>query len=121
MGKQPSLSSTEIAKIDAYHDQGLSNRAIARKLSRSPKVINNYLKSPSEYGKRYKGKTYKKVSARNKRKILQVASNSTMSLSKIDDAAGVQVSKTTIYNVIKSSEHLKRRKLQKKATSERRT
>lgn len=119
MGKKPSLSSTEIAKIDAYHDQGLSNRAIAGKIGRSPKVINNYCKNPSEYGTRYKGKTFKKVSPRDRRKILQMASNSSMSLSKIGAAAGVTVSKTTIHNVIKTSEYLKRRKLQKTETESR--
>ena len=63
MGKRSSLSSEVIAKMDAYKDPGLSNRAIATKFSRSLKVVNNYLKNPLEYDKRLKGKTYKKVSA----------------------------------------------------------
>lgn len=56
MGRNKSLNATEIAKIEAYRDQNLSNRAIAKKLNRSPKVINNYLKNPLLYGNNYKGR-----------------------------------------------------------------
>lgn len=114
MGRKKSLSATEIAKIQVYHEQNLSNRAIAKKINRSPKVVNSYFRDPLSYGKNYKGRTSTVLSSRDKRKIVRLASNSTDSLSKIRYKAGVEVSRMTISRVIKSAGHLKRQKMKKK-------
>ena len=44
------LSVREKGQIDAYHDLGLSNRAISRKIERSLDVVNRYIKNPGIYG-----------------------------------------------------------------------
>ncbi|CAI5438408.1 unnamed protein product [Caenorhabditis angaria] len=44
------LSDFEKGQITAKKDQRLSNRQIARDLGRSPRVINNYVNDPRNYG-----------------------------------------------------------------------
>ena len=44
MGRGKRLTNEELAVIKAYKDTGLSNREIAKKIKRSPKVVNNYFK-----------------------------------------------------------------------------
>ena len=44
MGCGKRLTNEELAVIKAYKDTGLSNREIAKKIKRSPKVVNNYFK-----------------------------------------------------------------------------
>ena len=54
MGRGKRLTNEELAVIKAYKDKGLSNREIAKKIKRSPKVVNNYFKIGVNYGA-YKG------------------------------------------------------------------
>ena len=44
------LSENEKGQIIAYYETGMLNRAIARKISRSPRVVNNFLKNSDAYG-----------------------------------------------------------------------
>ena len=44
MGRGKRLTNEELAVIKAYKDTGLSNREIAKKIKRSPKVVNNYFR-----------------------------------------------------------------------------
>jgi hypothetical protein len=44
MGRKQALSGVEKGQILAYKQEGLSSREIARKIDRSPFVVNNFLK-----------------------------------------------------------------------------
>lgn len=114
MGKGRSLTTSEKAKIDVYHTEGYSNRDIAKKLGRSPTCVDNYLKNPSTYGKKYKGRKATAISAAERRRILRCASNSSKSISKIKHEVGVEASKSTVRRVILSAKNLKLSKLVKK-------
>ena len=46
MAKQKILNLSEKTKIDVYRSEGYSKRAIAKKIGRSPKVVDNYIKDP---------------------------------------------------------------------------
>ena len=46
-----SLSDSEKRKIFLLHEKKLSNRAIAKELNRSHKLINTFIKNPSNYDK----------------------------------------------------------------------
>ncbi|EQC29110.1 hypothetical protein SDRG_13141, partial [Saprolegnia diclina VS20] len=49
MPRGTSLTPSERERILALNQSGLSNRAIAKELNRSPKVVNSFLKSPNDY------------------------------------------------------------------------
>lgn len=56
------LSEQEWDQIDALHQEGLSQRAIALKLKRSYKVIGKYLKEERQYRTNSRGSGYTKLS-----------------------------------------------------------
>jgi len=56
MGKAGVMSLLERQKVDFFHSQGLSIRNIAKKINRSSRTVDRYLKDPEEYGKNFKGK-----------------------------------------------------------------
>ncbi|CAK9806315.1 Transposable element Tc3 transposase [Anthophora plagiata] len=68
------LSEEEIGQIRAYKDVGVSNREIARRLHRSPRVINNYINDPENYGKRHRRAVKTATTSRERRQILKEAS-----------------------------------------------
>ena len=113
MGKSKILSALEREKVDFYHAEGWSNRKIAEKLNRSSRTVDRYLKDPKSYGNRYKGRN-QALSAREKRKILRLASNSTQSAAKIRQLAGVKASLSTVKRTIHAAKHIKRLKIKKK-------
>lgn len=83
MGRGKILSLEEITAIKAYKDMKLSNREIALKLNRSPKVINNFFKSPESYGKNWSKVGNKKLDERAVRGIMHPATNKKMTASEI--------------------------------------
>jgi len=105
MGKAGVMSLLERQKVDFFHSQGLSIRNIAKKINRSSRTVDRYLKDPEEYGKNFKGKKWA-LSERAVRKIVRIASNST----KIKELAGVKASLSTVQRTIRNAEHLKRLK-----------
>lgn len=113
MGRCQQLTEREKGQIDAYHANGHSNRRIAELIKRSPKVINNYLKNPGEYGVRKPSGRPKKLSPRDIRKIIRAASNSTKGCRRIRKELGLNVSKDTIWRTIKASPNLVRQSMKK--------
>ena len=106
-----SLSDIEKGQIIAYHDSGMSNRAIAKKLGRSHNVINCFIKNPDRYGTKKRSGRPSVLSPRNKRRILAHASNSMDSCSKIRRDLELDVSSETIRRTINQSGFIKRAKL----------
>ena len=83
MGRGKHLMNEELAVIKAYKDTGLSNREIAKKIKRSPKVVYNYFKIGVTYGA-YKGSGGKcKIDNRTKRVIVRHAGAQHMTASQI--------------------------------------
>lgn len=111
LGKQ--LSAEEKGQIHAYHEMGLSNRQIATRISRSPKVVNNFLANPQQYGTATHTGRPSKLSKRDKRRILRRASNSTSSSSVIQRELQLPVTPRTVRNVLKASPHIVRARMRK--------
>ena len=83
MGRGKRLTNEELAVFKAYKDTGLSNREIAKKIKRSPKVVNNYFKIGVNYGA-YKGSDgIRKIDNRTKRVIVRRAAAQHMTASLI--------------------------------------
>lgn len=49
MPRGTELNNKEKAKIQAFKELDLSNREIAKRLNRSPNVIDHYVASPEDY------------------------------------------------------------------------
>ena len=93
------LSDVEKDKILAFLENGLSFREIGRKLDRSDKVVRNFAKNQSQYGKNKTGGPKRKSSERDRRRIFKAACNSMKSLSHISADCGVKTSNSTISRV----------------------
>lgn len=106
------LSDVEVGKVLAFFDEGFSKRAIAKKLEKSETAVRNVLKNPENYGKNRPGGPKSKLTDRNKRSIIQNASNSMKTAKQIAADCGLTVSKWTIHRVLKQSKHIVRQKLQ---------
>jgi transposase len=104
MPRGPALTEYEIGQIDLLNQQGLSNRSIATKIKRSPRVVNNYLSNPVEYNKKKRSGRKSKLSARDRRGIIKKASNSSISCKKIIDDLCLKVSRWTINRALQDSE-----------------
>jgi transposase len=111
MGRAKTLSEHEKGMIQVYKEQGLSCRAIALKLKRSDYVIRHFLKDTVSYGQRKSSGRPSVLSARDKRRILNLASNSLKSCSSIQRELDLNVCRTSVWNVLKRSTHIVRAKL----------
>ena len=97
----------------AFHREKVPNREIARRLKRSDHIICNFLKNPTDYATIKRKPKKSKVSGREKRRIVQLASNSSKSLKTIKSDLGLNVCKETIRKVPKDSPHIVRSKMNK--------
>ena len=111
MAKGKSFSDFDQGKIIAFRDQGLSNRKIAEKLGVSHVAVKNFFKRGGDYGKRRRAGRRSKLTARDKRRILRKASNSTKSGTPLKADLGLNVSDRTIRNVINGSGLIKRARM----------
>lgn len=111
MGRKSKLSAYEKGKIDALRAQGVSFREIARQLGRSDHVVRNYCSNPQQYGSKSSPGRPKKLSPRQKRDIIRLASNSTKSITQIRHESGVSASKSTILRVLHNDPHIVRAKM----------
>ena len=111
MPKGKVLTDIEKGQILAFHREKVPNREIARRLKRSDHVIRNFLKNPTDYATIKRKPKKSKVSGREKRRIVQLASNSSKSLKTIKSDLGLNVCKETIRKVLKDSPHIVRSKM----------
>ncbi len=72
MPRGTELSDFEKGQIRAFQEIGLSNRDIAARLSRSPTVVDNFIKKKDGYGKKKRSGRQPKLSDRDKRSIARV-------------------------------------------------
>jgi transposase len=106
------LSGEEKGMIKAFKDLKLSNRAIAAKLKRSPRVINNYVNNPGLYNTKRRSGRIPALSERQKRLIIRKASNRTITSKQIISDLKLNCSKWTVNRAINNSGILKLAKKQ---------
>lgn len=108
------LTDREQGKIDALKGEGYSNREVAKKIKRSPKVVNNYLKLGDKYG--LKGQRGRKSSVKPviKKRIIHLACQESMSSAQIKDELQLAQSSRTIRNILSSSPTVVYKKLKSK-------
>jgi transposase len=111
MGAGKQLTEYEKGQIDARRANGDSFGDIADALDRSKSAIIRYVNGNTGQTKS-KGRP-KKLNTRQERQIINKASNSFKSLSKIKSELKLNVGKTTVWNTIKKSKVIVRRKLMK--------
>lgn len=107
------LSEVEKGKILAFLEENVSFREIGRRINRSEKVIRNFVKNKENYGQNKSGGPKNKLSARTKRRIINMASNSTKSTNTIVKELQLNVHRSTVSRVLKQSPHIEHQKLQK--------
>lgn len=100
------LTSEEKGKILAFREEGFSFRNIARKIGRSHNVVWQFLHNPDAYGSLKRGGPKKKLSKRDERRIIRAASNNIRSLNDLKSDLNLNVSKSTVYRVIRGTEYL---------------
>lgn len=111
MPRGTELSDIEKGQIRAFQEMGLSNRVIAKRLVRSSSVVDNFVKKGDDYCKKKRSGRRPKLSDRDKRSIVRIASNTTKGVRRIRDECAPNVSKNTVWRTIKSSPHLASQKL----------
>jgi IS30 family transposase len=52
MGRGKRLSAEEVESIKSLQQEGYSNRYIAARINRSPRVVNNFVRNVENYGKK---------------------------------------------------------------------
>lgn len=115
MGSGTRLTEEEIAKIVALKDNtGYSNRKIAKIINRSEKVVRNYLKNRSGYGKTPVSGRPPKVNIRQRRALFRSAANSLKCGNEIAAEMGLNVTGRRVRQILNECDHLERTKLLKK-------
>lgn len=114
MGRGKRLSESEIARILELKKQNFTISKISKIVKRSRKVIYNLLKDPSNYGKKKSCGRPPVLSEQDKRAILRIASNSTLTAREIAHRAGVTADVRSVRRVLQRSKHLQRLKLKQK-------
>jgi len=94
------LSQKEQGKIDALKSEGYSNREIAKKIKRSHKVVNNYLKLGNKYGLTGKRGRKTKLKPLTIKKIIHEASANLRSSSQIKAELQLEESTRTIRRIL---------------------
>ena len=111
MERKKALSDYEKGQIDARRDKGDSFGKIGNELGRSKSAVLRYVNGKTGQTKS-KGHP-KKLTVQQEIQIVNKASNSTKSLSKIKREHKLKVTKMTIWNVLKRSKFIVRRKMRK--------
>lgn len=107
MGRQKSLNNEEIVAIKTYKDCEMSNRQIAIKLGRSPKVINNYLKLQEKYSKNWVTTGNIKIQKRTRRRIFHLAVNNHMTASEIQSQMNLPVTTRRVQQILNNNPQAK--------------
>ena len=102
MGRKSVLNELEKGKIVDFKDQGLSSRAIAKQLKRSPGVILNFLRLQEDYGAKKSPRRLSKLSKREKRDIIKRISNSKTTLGEFTRDPPIKMSKRALSRIVNS-------------------
>ncbi|CAI5442152.1 unnamed protein product [Caenorhabditis angaria] len=111
MSRGSHLTKEEQAQIRAFKIAGWSNRMISSKLKRSLNCINQFINNPDHYERMKNTGAPKKLTERDKRGIVRLASNTMKSCNDIKNELGLNISKTTVWRAIDQSPEIVRAKL----------
>ncbi|CAI5442827.1 unnamed protein product [Caenorhabditis angaria] len=111
MSRGSHLTKEEQAQIRAFKIAGWSNRMISSKLKRSLNCINQFVNNPDHYERMKNTGAPKKLTERDKRGIVRLASNTMKSCNDIKNELGLNISKTTVWRAIDQSPEIVRAKL----------
>jgi transposase len=103
----------EKGQIMAFEDAGLNISEISKKIGRSRNVIMNFIQNKGTYGTKTSPGRPAKLSPRDKSGILQDASNSSKSCSKIAADQNLEVSRWTIRRALNENPNIKFAKLKR--------
>lgn len=115
MVRKKILNEVEKGQIDVLKKNGLSNRAIARQIKRSEKVIRNYLKLGDQYGAGItKSKRNRKLTLRQKNAIKEEATKNRLYASQIVAKLQLPVGKRRVQQILSADQTVKWKKATKK-------
>jgi transposase len=114
MGHGKQLNEKEKGQIEAHSKTGASIYRISKEIGRSRDVITKYLQNKDGYGTNYRTGRKPKLSPRQHRQIVSLASNSTKSCAKIAAELDVKVSRWTVHRAITQSNCLVSAKMKPK-------
>ena len=103
MGRKPALSEAEKGQVLAYKDEGLSSREIARRIDRSPWVVNNFLRNGPEYGTKKSPGRPRKLKPRQERLVIRRQSAGGISLGRLAQDPNINVHKSTLSRMMARS------------------
>ena len=95
------LFEREKGHIEELRRAGLGIRAVARELQKSHHVILNFLRYPNSYGYKKRTGPKPKLSAGDKCRIANAASNSTLNCKEIKKQCDLKFLKLTVWRAIK--------------------
>lgn len=101
-----SLSDKEKGQIKAYHEEGLSNREISRRLNRSSCVIDNFIKLGDKYSTKKRKGRIPTVTERDKREIKRLALTETFSAKEIRGQMDLGVGIRRVQQIMKTDLNL---------------
>ncbi|CAK4077390.1 unnamed protein product [Aphanomyces euteiches] len=107
MPKGPRLSERELGAVFALHDEGKSNRYIAKVIKRSEKAVRTALRNRVAPPSGKKLGRPSKVTEDLARQIVHHAIVDRMTTRKIEEALNKQVNRTTVLKVLHASENAK--------------
>ena len=106
MPRGTELTDIEKGKIAAYVDSGLSLREIARRLNRSAKVVQNFVRLGENYGSNKRSGRPKVLTPRQERRCFALATNDNFSTREIQSELG-SVSNMTVWRSLKNNKNVK--------------
>ena len=115
MDRGEKLYPTEVHAILKLNEERYSVTKVAKLINKSRKVIVNLLKDSNNYEKRKSCGRSRWLTARDKRALIRVTSNSSSTAREIAKKAGVTTKVGNVRRLLKNYKHLKRRKLQQKS------
>lgn len=108
------LNEKEKGEIIGMSRCGATVSRIAAALNRSRHVVSTFLANPETYGKNHGGGWEPKITKREERAIIRLASNSSAPISKIKQVLSVEASKSTIRKVLHQTDYIKYVKMKSK-------
>jgi transposase len=114
MSRAKRLTAKEQGKIEALKKEGYSNRSIAKKIKRSPTVVDNYSRLKDNYGLKKKTGRKNTISQVVKKRIIHLASTKLMSSNQIKSELQLPQSARTIRRTLMNTPSLVYKKFKSK-------
>lgn len=115
MGRAKTLTESEKIEISTLKDYNkMSNRQIAKEISRSEFFVRNFLKNRENYGQNRKTGRQPTISNGQKRRLIRSAATSSKSARQLKDENNVSVSVRHVQRILSGSKYLSHKKMKRK-------